>query len=92
MRLSLNGWVVQEEGGYILSKDGKIKASQVVRFHRLWEVYLVHLGQSREKVHASAEEMEHVITPELEKSLSEYLNYPKVDPHSQPIPSSEAPL
>jgi manganese/zinc/iron transport system permease protein len=92
MRLSLNGWVIQEDNGYALSKDGRIKSSQVVRLHRLWEVYLVHLGQSSEKVHASAEEMEHVITPELEKSLSEYLNHPQVDPHFQPIPSSEVPL
>jgi manganese/zinc/iron transport system permease protein len=86
-RLSRYGWVIQEEG-YFLSKEGQIKASQVVRLHRLWEVYLVHLGQSSEKVHASAEEMEHVITPELEKSLSEYLNDPQLDPHSQPIPKS----
>ncbi len=91
-RLARYGWVIQEKEGYNLSKDGRIKAIQVVRLHRLWEVYLVHLGQSTEKVHASAEEMEHVITPELEKSLSEYLNHPQVDPHFQPIPSSEVPL
>ena len=90
-RLARYGWVVQEEG-YLLSKEGKMKASQVVRLHRLWEVYLVHLGQSTEKVHASAEEMEHVITPELEKSLSEYLNHPQVDPHSQPIPKPKESL
>jgi manganese/zinc/iron transport system permease protein len=52
-------------------------------------VYLVHLGQSKEKVHASAEEMEHVITPELEASLSEYLNHPRLDPHLQPIPHND---
>ena len=90
-RLARYGWVVQEEG-YLLSKEGKMKAGQVVRLHRLWEVYLVHLGQSTEKVHASAEEMEHVITPELEKSLSEYLNHPQVDPHSQPIPKPKESL
>jgi manganese/zinc/iron transport system permease protein len=90
-RLSRYGWVIQD-GGYFLSKEGKMKASQVVRLHRLWEVYLVHLGQSTEKVHASAEEMEHVITPELEKSLSEYLNHPQVDPHSQPIPKPKESL
>jgi manganese/zinc/iron transport system permease protein len=85
-RLSRFGWVQKPSHQYLLSKDGKVKASRVVRLHRLWEVYLVHLGQSKEKVHASAEEMEHVITPELEESLSEYLNNPRLDPHSQPIP------
>ncbi len=86
-RLSHFGWVQKNSDQYTLSADGMIKASQIVRLHRLWEVYLVHLGQSKEKVHASAEEMEHVITPELEKSLSEYLNHPHLDPHLQPIPS-----
>lgn len=80
------GWVLSAKNRYVLSKDGEIKARRIVRLHRLWEVYLVHLGQCREKVHASAEEMEHVITPELEKRLSEYLNDPRVDPHLQPIP------
>ena len=91
-RLCRYGWVRQEKKGYCLSEDGRVKARQIVRLHRLWEVYLVHLGQSKEKVHASAEEMEHVITPELEKSLSEYLNHPRLDPHYQPIPSSKDPL
>lgn len=91
-RLCFQGWVSQDSKGYFLSKEGRLKASRIVRLHRLWEVYLVHLGQSREKVHASAEEMEHVITPELEKSLSEYLKHPKVDPHHQPIPRIQEPL
>ncbi len=85
-RLSRFGWVQKRSHQYFLSNDGRVKASQIVRLHRLWEVYLVHLGQSKEKVHASAEEMEHVITPELEESLSEYLNHPRLDPHLQPIP------
>ena len=91
-RLSRYGWIIQSSQGYALSSDGEIKANKIVRLHRLWEVYLVHLGQSREKVHASAEEMEHVITPELEQRLSEYLNHPQVDPHLQPIPKPEGSL
>ena len=85
-RLCRQGWIVRSDGQYVLSKDGEVRAGHIVRLHRLWEVYLVHLGQTAEKVHASAEEMEHVITPELEKRLSDYLNHPKVDPHHQPIP------
>ena len=88
-RLTGFGWVIKKEGSYQLSKEGEIKARHIIRLHRLWEVYLVHLGQCREKVHASAEEMEHVITPELERRLAEYLNDPKEDPHFQPIPVKE---
>jgi manganese/zinc/iron transport system permease protein len=87
-RLKSAGWLfLDAKGHYILSKEGQIRASRIVRLHRLWEVYLVHLGQCQEKVHASAEEMEHVITPELEERLTEYLNHPKLDPHLQPIPT-----
>jgi manganese/zinc/iron transport system permease protein len=85
-RLCKQGWVSKKKQVYSLTQDGKVRASHIVRLHRLWEVYLVHLGQSREKVHASAEEMEHVITPDLEKQLSDYLNHPNMDPHCQPIP------
>lgn len=69
-----------------LTKDGSLRAARIVRLHRLWEAYLVFLGQGAEKVHRSAEEMEHIITPDLERELSELLGDPKQDPHSQPIP------
>ena len=62
------------------------KAARIIRLHRLWEVYLVYLGQNRDKVHRNAEEMEHIITPELEKELTDLLKDPKQDPHHQPIP------
>jgi manganese/zinc/iron transport system permease protein len=42
-----------------------------------------------ERVHRNAEEMEHIITPELEQELIELLNNPMRDPHSQPIPPSQ---
>ena len=59
-----------------------------MRLHRLWEVYLVdYLGVGAERVHRSAEEMEHAITQELEAKLTLILNDPKHDPHHQPIPS-----
>ncbi len=88
-RLLKQGWLEKQGSGYFLTKDGKNKAAEIVRLHRLWEVYLVHLGQSREKVHASAEEMEHVMTPELAKELSAFLQDPKEDPHAQPIPRGD---
>jgi len=52
-------------------------------------VYLAdYLGVGAERVHRSAEEMEHIITPELELELTQLLKDPKVDPHRQPIPPS----
>jgi manganese/zinc/iron transport system permease protein len=86
LKLVRQGWVHKKGGGYQLTGDGRHLAARIVRLHRLWEVYLVSLGQGVEKVHRSAEEMEHIITPELEKELVELLNNPKHDPHHQPIP------
>jgi manganese/zinc/iron transport system permease protein len=83
-RLRMKGWLKGEE----LTEEGKKRAVQIVRLHRLWEVYLVSLGQGAEKVHHSAEEMEHIITPALERQLTEFLQDPKHDPHKQPIPES----
>lgn len=92
-RLCRQGWVICKDRGVRgLSKDGALRAARIVRLHRLWEVYLVFLGQGVEKVHRSAEEMEHIINPELEEKLSELLGNPKRDPHAQPIPSAEATL
>ena len=67
-----------------------IRASRLVRLHRLWELYLASsMKIGEEKVHRSAEEMEHILTPEIEKKLTELLKNPKIDPHKQPIPNIE---
>lgn len=83
-----NGWVEKEQGNfYRLTNEGKMKAGNIVRLHRLWEVYLAdYLGVGGERVHRSAEEMEHILTPELERELTALLKDPKKDPHQQPIP------
>jgi manganese/zinc/iron transport system permease protein len=85
------GWIRKtSRGRYTLTKKGEVYGGRVVRLHRLWEVYLVsYLGVGREKVHKSAEEMEHILTPELEKELTTLLDNPLQDPHHQPIPSRE---
>lgn len=90
-RLMRNGWIEKKTShSYQLTHDGKQRAARIVRLHRLWEVYLAdYLGIGAEKVHRSAEEMEHIITPEIEKELTNLLNDPKKDPHQQPIPSKE---
>jgi manganese/zinc/iron transport system permease protein len=87
-RMIKNGWLQKTpSGGYQLTNDGYSRAAKIVRLHRLWEVYLVsYLGEGVERVHRNAEEMEHIITPALEKELTFLLNDPKQDPHHQPIP------
>ncbi len=82
------GWLTKEKPcHYQLTQDGRQRAARIVRLHRLWEVYLVdYLGVGEEKVHPSAEEMEHIITPEIERTLTELMDDPKQDPHKQPIP------
>lgn len=86
-RLRRNGWVVKKGAQFQLTFDGKAKAESIVRLHRLWELYLTEeLGQEVETVHRSAEEMEHILTPELEERLTKMLFNPKLDPHHQPIP------
>lgn len=86
--LRYNGWVEKVKSqGYRLTPDGIHKAARIVRLHRLWEVYLVdYLGVGAERVHRSAEEMEHIITPDLEAELSVLLKDPVEDPHHQKIP------
>lgn len=90
-RMVVNGWLKRNgDGSYQLTKDGEYRAAKIVRLHRLWEVYLAdYLGVGAERVHRNAEEMEHIITPELERELTLLLNDPKQDPHDQPIPPQE---
>lgn len=95
-------WILVQElkqGGFItstgkhayrLTLDGRYQAAKIVRLHRLWEVYLAdYVGVGADRVHRSAEEMEHILTPELEERLTLLLDDPKSDPHQQPIPPRE---
>ncbi|MBU6383856.1 MAG: metal ABC transporter permease [Verrucomicrobia bacterium] len=86
-RLQRAGWV---DANRTLTDDGAKKAASIIRLHRLWELYLTEeLGVQAEKVHRTAEEMEHIITPEMEERLTRLLENPKHDPHHQPIPERE---
>jgi len=88
-RMTASGWLERSPKGlYRLTKEGQYRAANIVRLHRLWEVYLVeYIGVGTERVHKNAEEMEHILTPELERELTHLLKDPKKDPHQQPIPS-----
>ena len=81
------------EGVVEMTATGILLGRKLVRLHRLWELYLVECcGMAKERVHPNAEEMEHILTPEVERKLSLVLHNPSVDPHKQPIPSSEEEL
>jgi manganese/zinc/iron transport system permease protein len=90
-RLAYNGWLTRtKKQHYALTHDGQQRAKQIVRLHRLWEVYLAnYLGVGAERVHRNAEEIEHILTPELEDELTALLKNPLVDPHHQRIPSKD---
>ena len=75
--------------GFKLNENGNKVALIIIRKHRLWEYFLVSkLGFEWDKVHAIAEELEHVSSAELIKRLDSYLGTPKIDPHGDPIPDS----
>ena len=70
-----------------LSAQGLEEARRIVRLHRLWELYLnTRLSLPQDHVHADAEAIEHIITPEVEAALIRDLNYPLSDPHASEIP------
>lgn len=74
-------------GRFRLEPAGLEEAQRVTRRHRLWELYLTHqLEIAPDHVHDDAEEIEHILTPELEAQILEILNHPKTDPHGQVIP------
>ena len=76
--------------GVSLSPAGQQMALQIIRKHRLWEVFLVEkLDFSWAEVHAVAEELEHINSPLLIQRLDKFLSFPRVDPHGDPIPTEE---
>jgi DtxR family Mn-dependent transcriptional regulator len=76
--------------GLEISDLGEIQAINILRKHRLWETFLVNnLGFNWGEVHDVAEQLEHIKSPELIDRLDAFLEYPKFDPHGEPIPSKE---
>jgi len=76
--------------GVTLTGPGRLKALEILRRHRLVELYLVkELGFGWDEVHDEADRLEHVISPALEERMAIVLGRPKFDPHGQPIPSED---
>jgi len=82
--------IYEKYNGVRLSNDGENKAISIIRKHRLWETFLVRkLDFSWSEVHDVAEQLEHIKSEKLIDKLDQLLNYPKFDPHGDPIPSKK---
>jgi DtxR family transcriptional regulator, Mn-dependent transcriptional regulator len=76
--------------GVWLTEAGRRVALEVIRHHRLLELYLVEsLGVPWDRVHEEAEVLEHVLSEELEELIAAKLGDPTVDPHGDPIPTRD---
>ncbi len=76
--------------GCELTNSGKKVAKKTIRKHRLWETFLFEkLNFGWDEVHDVAEQLEHVQSTKLTDKLEEFLDYPKFDPHGDPIPNKE---
>ena len=75
--------------GIALTPAGERVALEVIRHHRLLELYLAEtLGVHVDEVHDEAERLEHVISEELEERIDKALGFPTHDPHGDPIPDA----
>jgi DtxR family Mn-dependent transcriptional regulator len=87
-KLSKEGYVdYKRYKGIKLTQSGEDYARNMVRRHRIWEVFLHQVvGLPWDKVHGEAENLEHSSSDELIDRLEEMLDYPEFDPHGDPIP------
>jgi manganese/zinc/iron transport system permease protein len=87
LALEKDNLITQDQSIIKLNIKGVSEAMRIVRLHRLWELYLNEsMNIAPDHVHDSAEQLEHLITPELEALLEKRLNYPTLDPHQETIP------
>src|SRR5919108_6349184 len=74
--------------GAALTEKGEAAALEMIRHHRLVEMFLVEkLGYAWDEVHDEAERLEHVISERMEQRIYDVLGRPDLDPHGDPIPS-----
>jgi DtxR family Mn-dependent transcriptional regulator len=86
----LNMVVYEKHYGVTLTSSGEKLALEVIRHHRLIELYLIEaLGFTWDEVHEQADILEHVISEKLEERIAAALNHPQFDPHGDPIPTRE---
>jgi len=87
-KLYRDGYVnYQKYKGVNLTPAGEEYARNMIRRHRIWELFLQRIvGLPWDKVHDEAEQLEHSSSDELINKLEEILDYPDYDPHGDPIP------
>ena len=79
----------EKSKGFKLTEKGRHIAINIIRKHRLWEVFLLEkLGFGWDEVHEMAEQLEHIQSERLIDRLDQYLGHPKSDPHGDPIPNA----
>jgi len=90
--LNRHRWVEPAgKDAYRLTPQGLEESKRVVRLHRLWELYLSErMNMAADHVHNTAEAIEHILTPEVEKALLEELDHPVQDPHQSTIPYTKS--
>ncbi|MFO7444869.1 MAG: metal-dependent transcriptional regulator [Ignavibacteriaceae bacterium] len=90
-KLSKDGYIDYEKyKGIKLTSDGEEYAKNMVRRHRIWEVFLHQVvGLPWDKVHDEAHNLEHSSSDELINKMEEMLDFPEFDPHGDPIPGKD---
>jgi len=90
-KMSHEGYIkYQKYKGISLTNSGEVYARNMVRRHRIWEIFLNQIvGIPWDKVHDEANRLEHSSSDELINRLEEMVGFPEFDPHGDPIPSKE---
>ena len=85
-KLSNEDYLISEGRNIKLTKKGNDIAVNIIRKHRVWEVFLVEkLGYDKDEIHEEAEVLEHVTSDKLLQKLEKFLFYPRECPHGSPI-------
>ncbi len=86
--LARHGLATRTDGMIYFTPSGRQRAAEIVRNHRLWELYLTNSANiAADHVHEDAEKIEHVLGEEVVRELERRLNYAERDPHGRHIPS-----
>lgn len=93
-KLKLKKLIDYEKYGKVkMTANGRRKAIDVIRKHRLWETFLYEkLGFTWDEVHEVAEQLEHIDSPKLIEKLDKFLGHPETDPHGDAIPNAKGEL
>ena len=85
-KLTNDGYIITDNRSIQLTEKGREFAQNIIRKHRVWEVFLYEkLGYMKDEVHGEAEKLELVTSDKMLKKLEKFLFYPKECPHGSPI-------